>query len=151
MRRLTEVKTLLENPQPVVALPVVDQAAIVKKLDEQLLSPVESAWDERVDDLFSLATVNPELARSYFKKMSEKMAVTDVKPIEVVEQKPEEKPSFDKLRTSGEKGVEPTLPTSEEPMKKAVGAQAPPKKFAQFLVQPFHLQQILWLFFACPP
>src|SRR5579871_6292852 len=72
MRRLGEVKELLEKPTtPAEVVPKVDQEAIIKRLDEQLLVPVESAWDARVDDLFTLATVNPTLARLYFKKMSE--------------------------------------------------------------------------------
>ena len=155
MRRLGEVKELLEKPTiPATVIQQVDQKALIKRLDEQLRAPVESAWDARVDDLFTLATVNPELARSYFKKMSEKMATTDVTPVEVVVQKPTEKPEkpvekpaiepikAPEVKTESEKVIEKKaeetapqekqtetgLPVGEEPMKKAT-RPAPPKKF----------------------
>ncbi|HLJ31808.1 MAG TPA: hypothetical protein VKU36_05180 [Candidatus Babeliales bacterium] len=143
MRRLVDVRELLEKPTiPAVVIPQVDQEALIKRLDEQLLTPVESAWDMRVDDLFTLATVNPPLARLYFKKMSEKMAATDVTPIEVVVQKPAEKPTIESTKEpeikgepekivekkAEEKPTETVLPVGEEPMKKST-RPAPPKKF----------------------
>jgi hypothetical protein len=145
---LGDVRKLLEEPiKPAAIIPSVDQEAIIKRLDEQLLAPIESAWDARVDDLFTLATVNPILARSYFKKMSEKMATTDVTPVEVVTQKPAEKPAIEPIKepevkaepekmiekkaeekAPQEKPTETVLPIGEEPMKKST-RPAPPKKF----------------------
>lgn len=154
--RIKDVENLLAHPTQVATRIIsVDQDAIIKRLDEQLSSPVEAAWDDRVDDLFNLATVNPELARSYFKKMSEKMVITDVKPIEVVVEKPAEKPTQKEEQKEEqkiivpeknqepqkvieekepskvpviEKPIEPTLPVGEKPMEKST-RPAPPRKF----------------------
>lgn len=133
-QRLEEVKEILEYPaqiKPISSMPPAEQDAIKKRLDEQLRAPVENAWDTRVDDLFKLATVNPELARSYFRKMSEKMVVQDVKPIEIVQEKQVEKPAEQKpaeQKTVEEKPVESILPAGEQPMKTST-QKAPPRKF----------------------
>jgi hypothetical protein len=114
MRRAQDVAPVL--PQPVVVTPEsvrvnpvpvqhIDQDAIKRRLDEQLRAPVESAWNDRINDLFDLATVNRELARDYFIKIREKMASVGLKPTE-----------------------EFKLPVGEEPMQKTEGHRAPPRK-----------------------
>jgi len=93
----------------------IDQDAIKKRLDEQLRSPVENAWNDRINDVFDLAMVNRELARDYFIKMREKMVEAGVKPVELIE-----RPSF--AKASEGKPIEEKI---EEPMKRATGPRKP--------------------------
>jgi hypothetical protein len=111
---ITPIPVIAPAPSPIPSpMPApmmkIDQDAIKKRLDEQLRSPIESAWNDRVNDLFDLAMVNRELARDYFIKMREKMLELGVKPVELVE------------RSS----VKPVEEKTEEPMKRATGPGKP--------------------------
>ncbi len=154
MKRMSDVQAVLSRPAvapaPIpVSVPKVDQDAITKRLDEQLRFPVESAWNDRINDLFDLAMVNRELARDYFIKMRSKMESAEVRPLDVEEKKPTEsmlpagvepmkkgtkpapKPAAPKAQvTEGPKAevIESTLPAGEEPMKKSTGRPAPQRK-----------------------
>lgn len=124
-------------PAPVMK---VDQDAIKKRLDEQLSSPVETAWNDRINDIFDLAMVNRELARDYFIKMRQKMVEAGVGPVELIERPAsakatEDRPSKEAIEKTG-KSVEPSLPAGEEPMKKATGKPAPSRKLDAPKVEP---------------
>ncbi len=141
MRSIKDVETLLKYPSAMVPAAHVDQKVIKQRLDEQLQVPVETAWDDRINDLFDLAMVNRELARQYFIQMREKMVVTDVKPIEVVleknaTEKKEEAKKIEPTKGAEEKLTETMLPAGEEPMQKAAGRSAPPRKPGAPKVEP---------------
>lgn len=119
-RKMEDVEELLRRSaaqQPIPAVKI-DQAALIKRLDEQLRLPVESAWDDRINDLFDLAMVDRELARQYFVKMRDAMAVTDVKPVEVVVEKKAAEKKEEATKIKPVKGVE-EKPKSKPEAKKA--------------------------------
>lgn len=139
----TSVSTPVTTTLPVIKT---DQEVIKKRLDQQLSSPVENAWEDRINDLFDLAIVNRESARDYFIKIREKMAEeSSVK----AEEKPVVKPPFAEVEKGGleskpvevkpevvkaevvsvEKPAESILPAGAEPMKIGTGKPAPPRKF----------------------
>lgn len=136
MRRMKEVETALSRPvmTPPATVSVIDQGAIKKRLDEQLRSPVEVAWNDRINDLFDLATVNRELARDYFIKMRTKMESAEIRSVEDGEKviarpvgvKSEEIKT--EIAPVVEKPAESIVLPAEEPMKKATGRPAPPRR-----------------------
>jgi hypothetical protein len=106
----TQMPPVITPAPKIISAPTIDQGAIIKRLDDQLNSPVESAWNDRINDIFDLAMIDRDLARDYFVKMRSKMESPDVKTIQVEEK------------------VVSTLPAGEEPMKRATGKPAPSRK-----------------------
>lgn len=103
----------------------IEKEIIMQRLDKQLNLPLDSVWeDDQINNLFDLAKIDPTAARDYFKKIHIKMINSIPQPSDVVTDKPIVLPKE-------------TLPiiSVDEPMKKAIGRQAPPKKFGDTKVE----------------
>lgn len=73
----------------VVQISPIDKDVIIKKLEEELLLPVDDEWRKRVDDLlFDLASVDREMAREYSQKVHKKVTDAFAKITEPVVEKP---------------------------------------------------------------